>query len=243
MNRIALLIFAFFACADASHLQAGQGQPSPCHIAQPGKTMCEAVLCVPMATKTNKVGDHIFLRTHLVSDSPEKPVTVVEGAIVEVHTGVSGHRILRIQIGTGINEDGHEFSITARIVAVVSPSNVSQLWVPPMIWVDSFPASPEGDQRQPGERTLSEDPHHLSSVDSLSNFPISRTVVCSEKANQPSPRKCTDLLAARGSFGFHAVSLETGTAPIDSILRSKKEMSFPPGTLLVLEMGSISPTH
>lgn len=235
MNRIALLICAFFA-------YIGQGQPSN---AQTVKPSFVAVLSVPMATKTNKTGDHIFLRTNLLSDGEEKPITVVEAALVESQTGVR-NRILRIQIGRGVDEDDHEFALTARIVAVVSPSNVTQRSEPPIIWMDHFPVSSSGDERQPGERTLSEDPHHVSLLDSLSNFPSSHTVACSKKVanvKQPATDKCMDLLSARGSFGFQGVRVEAGAVPTDSVLRSKKEMSFPPGTLLVLELSSISRTR
>jgi hypothetical protein len=184
----------------------------------------------------NRAGDYISLNTY----SAPQGLTRLEATIVEVQTGVKGRSSLRIQIGKGEALDGHELSVEARIVAVVSPSKVAERWETSPIVIDRFPRAPESDQRQPGERTLSEDPPHVSPVDSLSNFPVLQPIVCSEKVKQPATNTCTDLRAARGSFGFHALQLEAGSTPAESILSSKKEMSFHAGTLLVLELNSIS---
>jgi hypothetical protein len=177
MNRIALLVCMFLTYSEASDAQPGQTQGSnlvwllkstgSCRASQTGKMSCVAVLSAPMTTKRNRPGDHISLNTYSASQG----LTRLEATIVEVQTGVNGRSSLRIQIGKGEAVDGHELSVEARIVAVVSPSKVAERWDASLIVVDRFPRAPESDQRQPGERTLSEDPPHVSSVDSALELP------------------------------------------------------------------------
>jgi hypothetical protein len=184
-----------------------------------------------MGTKRSRAGDQIVLTTYFAPEAAEQPITRLEETIVGVQTTVKGVSTLRVQIRKGARKDGHEVSVQARIVAVVSPSNVTEKWGSSPIVVDRFPVSSDGDQRQPGERTLSEDPHHVSVADSVSGFPVAYNVVCSDKA-----KKCADLSEVRGSFGCRAVKLEAGTLPGESILSCNKDMFFPAGTFLVLEL-------
>jgi hypothetical protein len=247
MNRIVLLICLFLTFWEAPSVQASQDQVSnvtgllksipSCIVSQAGKVLCVVVLPVRMATKTNKAGDHIVLGIHRI---PE--IARLEATIVEVQTGVRAPSILRIQISKAAAVNGPELPVEARIVAIVSPSKVREGWEFASIVVDRFPSSPEDEQRQPGERTLSADPPHVSPVDSLWSLLAPNAVVCPEKMKQPSPNACIDLHEVRGSFGFHAVQLDAGSTPAESILSSKKEMSFRAGTVLVLELNSTSRT-
>jgi hypothetical protein len=206
MNRVALLACIFLTCAEAADAQAsGQRQitnlawllksTGSCRTSQAGRMSCVAVLSVPVTTKGkgNAATDHVFLDTY----AGPQGLTRLEAMITEVETGVNGRSILRVQISKGETLDGHEIHVEARIVAVVSPSKVTEKWDVPLVVVDRFPGVSEGDRRQPGERTLSENPHHISPLDSLSDFPLSHAVVCSEKVKQPGTNACTDLREAR----------------------------------------------
>ena len=93
MKRIALVVLLLSA---GSEVHGGQGNqdrtneltrllemPSCRRNSQSGQMVCEAVLSRPMDTKRNKVGDHILLRTDLVTGSAEAPITILDAAVVE----------------------------------------------------------------------------------------------------------------------------------------------------------------
>ena len=203
-----------------------------------GGQVCEAVLPQSLETKQSKVGDHILLKTVLFTGPAESPITTLDASIVEVQPSVKGSTsILRIRVNKAVRSDGHEPLVEARIVAVISQSRVEELWVFPVIIADRLPRIPEDDQREPGERKLSEYQPHNSPLDSLPDVPVFRRVVCPEKKKEG----CTNLLDARGTYGFQAATLQPADPgwPTESMLTSKKNMSFPAGTVLVLEVKSI----
>ncbi len=242
MKRIALLACIVLAHWEASNAQVAQvDQPQAsdiaalfthtCSTSQAGVVSCEAVLSAPMGTKASTAGDHITLGTYFVpQQAAEQPITRLEGTIVEVRTNVKGLATLRVQISKGVRKDRREFSVQARIVAVVSPSKVTEKWEFSPIIVDRYPVGSGGAQRQPGERTLSEDPHHVSVADSVDS-PVPHNVVCSDKGD-----KCTDLSEVRGSMGYRTVKIEAGSLPGESILTCDKDIFFPAGTFFVLEL-------
>ena len=251
MKRIALVVLLLSA---SSEVHGGQGNqdrtneltrllemPSCKRNSQSRQMVCEAVLPRPMDTKRNKVGDHILLRTDLVTGSAEAPITILDAAVVEVQPRAKGRSVLRIRIDKAVRKDGHELPVEARIVAVISQSSVTEAWDYPAIIVDRFPRIPEDDQRQPGERKLSENPPHTSPLDSLPDVPVRRRAVCPEKTKKRATNPCTNLLEARGTYGFKTVTLEPADAasPTESALSSKKNMSFRAGTVLVVEVKRI----
>ena len=199
---------------------------------------CEAVLPRSLETKGSKVGDHILLRTDLFTGPAESPITTLDASIVEVQPSVKGSgSILRIRLNKAVRSDGHEPLVEARIVAIISQSTVEERWVFPVIIADRFPRIPEDDQREPGERKLSEYQPHNSPLDSLPDVPVLDRVVCPKKKRIG----CTNLLDARGTYGFKAAILQPTDpgSPTESVLTSKKNMSFPAGTVLVLQVKSI----
>jgi hypothetical protein len=177
------------------------------------------------------------LRTALFTGPAESPITTLDASIVEVQPSMKGSSsILRIRVNKAVRSDGHEPLVEARIVAVISQSRVRERWVMPVIIADRFPRVPEDDQRESGERKLSEYQPHISPLDSVPDVPVLRRAVCSEKK-----KGCTNLLDARGTYGFKAATLQPTDpgSPTESALTSKKNMSFPAGTVLVLEVKSI----
>lgn len=199
--------------------------------------VCEAVLPRSLDTKSSKVGDHILLKTRLFTGPAESPITTLDASIVEVRPRVKGNSsILRIRVNKAMRLDGHELPVEARIVAVISQSRVTQRWDIPFIIADRFPRIPEDDERQPGERKLSEDQPHTSPLDLQPDFPVLHRLVCPEKKKKGAT--CTNVLDARGTYGYKAAVLEPAdpAAPTESVLSSKKNMSFRAGTVLILEV-------
>jgi hypothetical protein len=208
---------------------------------QSGKMVCEIVLRHSVNAKRIKSGDHIILRTNLITSSVEEPITTLDASIVEVQSGVNGGSVLRIRIDKAVGKDGREIPVEARIVALVSQSSVSEGSQFPAIIADRFPRTPEDDQRLPGEKKLSEDQPHTSSLDSMPNIPVHYKVVCLDKKKKSSANPCTNLLDARGVYGYKKVTLEPADAasPTESVLTSKKNIQFTAGTVLVLEVKNI----
>lgn len=249
MNRIALLALLFSTTSGVSGGQASQSRVEElarlleaarfCANSQSGQTVCETSFPALVDTKKNKAGDHIPVRTYLVTGSAEEPITMLDATIEEVQPRVKGRSLLRIRIDKAVRKDGHELPVEARIVAVISQSSVSERWDFPYIIEDRFPRIPEDDERLPGERKLSEDQPHASSLDSPPNLPVLRRVVCAKKTNKAATDPCTNLLEARGTYGYKTVTLEAGASPKESVLSSKKDMSFRAGTVLVLEVKNI----
>lgn len=202
--------------------------------------VCEAVLPRSLDTKRSKVGDHILLRTGLFTGPAESPITMLDASIVEVRPRVKGNSsILRIRVNKAVRLDGRELPVEARIVAVISQSSVKESWHIPVIIADRFPRMPEDDERQPGERKLSEDEPHTSPLDSQPDVPVLHRLVCPEKKKKGTT--CTNVLDARGTYGYKAAALEPAdpAAPTESVLSSKKNMSFRAGTVLILEVKGI----
>lgn len=221
MKSMAFLILFFSVCSRAY-----------------GGQVCEAVLPRSLDTKTSKVGDHIVLRTALFTAPAESPITTLDASIIEVRPRVKGSSsILRIRVNKAVRKDGRELAVEARIVAVISESRVTESWEIPVVSADRFPRIPEDDQRQPGERKLSEDQPHTSPLDSLPDVPVLHRVVCPEKKKKGATT-CTNLLDARGTYGYKTATLQAANpaAPSESVLSSNKNMSFRAGTVLVLEV-------
>lgn len=205
-----------------------------------GGQACEAVLLHSLDTKRSKVGDHILLRTGLFTGLAESPITTLDASIVEVRPRLKGSSsILRVRVNKAVRKDGHQLPVEARIVAVISQARVTESWDFPVIIADRFPRIPEDDQREPGERKLSEDQPHTSSLDSLPRVPVLHRLVCPEKKKKGA--RCTNLLDARGTFGYKSATLQPAdpATPTESVLSSKKDMAFRAGTVLVLEVKSI----
>jgi hypothetical protein len=139
---------------------------------QSGKKVCEIILPGSVDAKVNKSGDHIILRTILITSSTEVPITMLDAVIVGAQSKANGDSILRIRIDKGVRKDGREVPIEARIVLLASQSSVIERWQFPAIIVDRFPRIPEDDERLPGERKLSEDQPHTSPLDSMGKFPF-----------------------------------------------------------------------
>ena len=132
-----------------------------------GGQVCEAVLAKSLETKVSKVGDHILLRTTLFTGPAESPITTLDGSISEVHPSVNGSSfIVRIRVNKGVRSDGHEAPVEARIVAVILQTRVKEWWDLPLITADRFPHISGDNEREPGERKLSEYEPHNSPLDS-----------------------------------------------------------------------------
>jgi hypothetical protein len=202
--------------------------------------LCESVLPQPLDTKKSKAGDHIRLRTALFTGLTQSPITMLDTSIVEVRPRVNGNSsILRIRVNKIVDKDGHEHPVEARIVAVISKARVTESWDMPIIIADRFPRMPADDQREPGERKLSESQPHSSPLDSVSDAPALRRLVCPEKKKKAVG--CVDVLDARGTYGYKGATLlpEDPAAPTESVLSSKKNMAFSAGTILVLQVKCI----
>jgi len=203
-----------------------------------GGQVCEAVLPRSLETKHGKVGDHIVLTTVLLTGLAESPITRLDASIVEVQPSAKGSRsILKIHVNKAMRSDGHEPTVEARVVAIISQSVIKEWWNMPGVIADRFPHIPEDDRREPGEVKLSESRPHTSPLDSISDVPVLHRAVCLGKDN----KGCTNLLDARGIYGFKDATLQPMDAglPTESVLISKKNMSFPAGTVLVLDVKSI----
>jgi hypothetical protein len=252
MNPITVLVLLFSTTSGVSSGQANQAQGNePARLLdtsscrdnfQSGEIVWETVLPRSVGTKRNKAGDHIPIRTNLVTSSAEEPITMLDAAIVEVQSRVKGSRsVLRVRIDKAVRKDGREIPVEGRIVALASQSSVTEGWQFPVIIVDRFPRIPEDDQRLPGERKLSEDQAHTSSLDSMADIPVHYRVVCLNEKKKASANLCTNLLEARGVYGYKKVTLEPvdPASPAESVLTSKKNMQFHAGTVLVLEVKNI----
>jgi hypothetical protein len=68
---------------------------------QSGKKVCEIVLARAVDAKVNKSGDHIILRTNLITSSTEEPITILDAVIVGAQSRANGGSVLRIRIDKG----------------------------------------------------------------------------------------------------------------------------------------------
>jgi|HubBroStandDraft_1064217.scaffolds.fasta_scaffold22176_2 hypothetical protein len=245
-NPITVLILLFSAILGVPSAQANQAQGvelarsldvSSCKgDFQSGEMVCESVLSRSEGTKRNKAGDRILMRTNFVTSSTGEPITALDASIVEVELGVKDRHALRIRIDKAVLKNGHELPVEAKIVAVASQSSVVEGWRFPVIIVDRFPHIPEDDERLPGERKLSEDQPRTTPLDSMAELPVHYRVVCPKKQQKVSVNPCTNLLEARGVYGYKAVTIEPpdSVLPAESVLSSKKNILFDAGTVLVL---------
>jgi len=206
------------------------------------RKVCETVLPGSVDAKRNKSGDHIILRTSLITSPTEEPITTLDAVIVGAQSGPNGGSTLRIRIDRGLRKDGREVPIEARIVLLASQSSVSERWKFPAIIVDRFPRIPEDDERLPGERKLSEDQAHTSPLDSKAEIPVHSGVVCPNNKAKASANACTNFLEARGVYGYNKLTLEPvddASSPAESVLSSKKNITLRAGTVLVLEVKNV----
>jgi hypothetical protein len=209
---------------------------------QSGKNVCETVLPRSVDAKRNKSGDHIILRTNLITSPTEEPITTLDALIVGTQSRANGGSILRIRIDRGLRMDGREVRIEARIVLLASQLSVTERWQFPAIIVDRFPRIPEDDERLPGERKLSEDKAYTSPVDSTAGIPVHYKVVCLNNGAKASANACTNLLEARGVYGYSKLTLEPvdASSPAESVLSSKKNVALRAGTVLDLEVKNVA---
>jgi hypothetical protein len=208
---------------------------------QSGEMVCESVLSRSVGTKRNKAGDRILMRTNFVTSSAGEPITQLDASIVEVQLGVKDRHALRIGIDKAVLKNGQELPVETKIVAVASQTSVVEGWGFPAIIVDRFSRIPEDDERLPGEKKLSEDQRRTSPLDSMAELPVHYRVVCPKKQQKASVNPCTNLLEARGVYGYKTVTLEPSdpASPAESVLTSKKNILFDAGTVLVLELKNI----
>jgi hypothetical protein len=251
---IVLLALLFGATPEISIGQVNQAQPddlsklldaSSCRgNFQSGKKLCETILPRSVDAKRNKSGDRIILRTNLIASLTEEPITTLDAVIVEAQSGANGASILRIRIDRGRRKDGREVPIEARIVLLASQSSVTERWQFPAIIVERFPRIPEDDERLPGEKKLSEDQANTSPLDSTAEIPVPYRVVCPNNKTKASASACTNLLEARGVYGYSKLTLEPvgASSPAESVLSSKKDITLGAGTVLVLEVTNVPRT-
>src|SRR5271167_3083868 len=57
---------------------------------QLGKQVCETILPRSVDAKRNKSGDHIILRTNLITSPTEEPITTLDAVIVGAQSGGNG---------------------------------------------------------------------------------------------------------------------------------------------------------
>ena len=149
--------------------------------------------------------------------SPNDPITVLDATIMEVQSKEMGRSALRIRVDKASRKDGHEFPLEATVVAVASPSIVIERRDFPIVIDDRFPRIPEDDERQPGERKLSEDQPRTSPIDSVPNLPTQRKEACSKQVKKLTGNPCVDLMEARESSasGQSHSNLRTRTCPLN----------------------------
>jgi hypothetical protein len=253
MKSIIILVLLFSATLGVAIGQASKDQandfkrlvemPSCRRDSHSGQMVCETVLSSSIDMKKSKAGDHILMPANLITSLPGEPITMLDAAVVEVQSKAKGQSVLRIRIDKALRKDGHELTVEATVVALVSPSIVIQKWDFPSVIVDRFPRIPEDDERLPGERKLSEDQPRSSPLDVMPEVPVQRKVVCSKKVKKLTGNPCMDLLEARGIYGLKGVTLEPADqgSPAESVLSSKKNIRLGSGTVLVLEMKGIPP--
>jgi hypothetical protein len=220
-------LFALFHCKDN---------------AQPGVTICRAVLPASLDTKRSKAGDHVFIKMALTVGPGEQPIAMLDAAIIDVQPAARGRRsLLRLRINSAIGKDRHELPVQVNVIALASQSAVTERWDVPVIIVDGFPRTPEDEQRLPGERKFSEDQRHTSPLDTIPNGPVLHTIVCDKKVKKAAGTTCMDLLDAHGVYGYKGVILEPrdDASSADSVLSSEKNIRLPAGTVMVLEVKNI----
>ena len=207
---------------------------------QSGKVLCEIALPRLLDAKNNRSGDHIILRTNLTTSAAEAPISTLDATVIEIQSRVNGDSVIRIRIDKAVRTDGREIPVEARIVALASQSSVTVGWQFPAVIVDRFPRIPDDDQRLPGEKKLSEDQAHASQLDSMPDIGMHR-VICLNTKKKASANPCTNLLEARGVYGYRNVTLGPldPALPAESVLKSKKNIALRGGTVLVLEVGDI----
>jgi hypothetical protein len=201
--------------------------------------LCEIGLPRAVDAKKNKSGEHIILRTNLTTSATEAPITTLDATIIEAQSKVNGEFLIRIRIDKAARKDGREIPVKARIVAIAAQSSVTERWQFPLVIADRFPRMPEDDQRLPGEKKLSEDPARASQLDSVPDIPVHYRAVCLNTKKKASANPCTNLLEARGVYGYKKVTLEPldPALPTESVVTSKKNIALRAGTVLVLEVG------
>ena len=217
--------------------------PGRCKDAPSQKMAMRAVLPLSVNTEKTKAGDHIPIRVAPFSCPGEPSIALLDTEVTYVQRAVKGSRsILRIRIGKALDKDGHELPVQVNVVALASQSTVTEHWEFPLIIADRFPRIPEDDERQPGERKLSEDDQrHTSPLDAIPDGPVLHTMVCEKKAAKGRQGSCTDLLEARGTYGYKRVRLESRapTSTEDTVLSSDKNIRLSAGTLIILEVEKV----
>ena len=201
-----------------------------------GGQVYKAVLSQPLKTRGSKTGDHVLLTTVLLKGPTGSPIGQLDASIAEVQPSVKGRdSVLKININRSLTGDSSERMVEARVVAVIAQSMVKEWWGWPGVIADRYSHIPDDDRREPGETKLSESGPHTSPLDSQPDVPVFHTAVCLDKKN----KGCTDLTDARGIYGFKGATLQP--VPTESVLSSKKNMSFPAGTVLVLSIPKSRP--
>jgi len=211
-------------------------------------TICETILLQSISTKKSKPGDSLSLKTYLSMNAKDPPVMLLEGTVVEAKSKGAGQRqsFLRVRVDRAVRKDGGEMPIEARIVALASRDSFQEGWNYPVIIADRYPRSPEDDERQPGEIKTSDREPHTSPLDSLSDSPTRFRVVCNDKKKlTPQQQPCSEVLKARGVYGYKKLELEPpkGDSPAESALTSQGDnVTLKAGTILVLEIEKLPTT-
>jgi hypothetical protein len=207
--------------------------PLTCKDAVPAEvTLCAAVLPLSVNAKNSKTGDAVLIKLGTMAGVGEQLVAQLDASVVEARPAANGLRsVLRIRIQKVLDKQGHQIPVQARIVAVVSPSAITQRWAPPPYIAERFPHSPSDEERLPGERKYSEEERHTSPLDSSPDFPVPSIQICHQKD------PCVDLPEAKGIYGYEGVTLEPPDAasPVDSVFNANKTIKLFAGTYLVLE--------
>lgn len=196
-----------------------------------GGQVYKAVLSQPLKTRGSKTGDHVLLSTVLLKGPTDSPIGQLDASIAEVQPRVKGRdSVLKININRSLPGEDSRRIVEARVVAVIAQSMVKEWWGWPGVIADRYSHIPDDDRREPGETKLSESEPHTSPLDFQPDIPVLHTMVCLDKKN----RGCTDLTDVCGIYGFKGATLLP--IPTESVLSSKKNMSFPAGTVLVLSI-------
>jgi hypothetical protein len=196
-----------------------------------GGQVYKAVLSQPLKTRGGKTGDHVLLTTVLLKGPTDSPIGQLDASIAEVHPRAKGRdSVLKININRSLPGKSSQRMIEARVVAVIAQSMVKEWWGWPGAIADRYSHIPDDDRREPGEIKISEYERHTSPLDFQPDVPVLHTAVCLDRKN----KGCTDLTDARGIYGFKGTTLLP--IPTESVLSSKKNISFPAGTMLVLSI-------
>jgi hypothetical protein len=206
-----------------------------------GGVTCVGRLPQALSAKKMKSGDHFTMSTVLITNRGEAPITELDATIIAVRSGAKSQTEVKIRIDKAMHKDGGVIPIEGRIVAIVSEASISEGWQYPLVIADRYPRIPEDDVRKPGERTYSKDERHSSALDSTPNLPVYYSKVCSEKRQHGSTNVCTDILEARGVYGYKGLVLRPINAalPAESELTSEKNIRLSKGTALVIEVKNI----